>query len=626
MQGEISTVERSSLRVLALTALGVVYGDIGTSPLYAVRECFFGEHGVPINPGNILGVLSLIFWSLVIVVTVKYHVYVLRADNHGEGGILALMALVRGAVSGRRRWLVVAIGIFGAALLYGDGIITPAISVLGAIEGLDVATPVFRPYVVPLSAGILVGLFLFQRRGTAGVGSVFGPVMLLWFGTLAVLGATWIAREPSVLRAVDPRHAVAFFAANGFTGFLVLGAVFLVATGGEALYADLGHFGERPIQIDWFCLVGPALLTNYFGQGALLLSRPEAAHNPFYRMAPSWALYPLVVLATAAAIIASQAIISGAFSLTRQAVQLGLLPRVDIIHTSSSEIGQIYIPGVNWLLMVFTIALVIGFGSSSNLASAYGVAVTTTMVITTALAAIVTHRLWHWPLWLTVLVTAVFLFVDLSFFGSNAFKVEAGGWFPLVIGALVFAVMATWRRGRRLVAAKLAARILSIEDFQRSVEARPVHRVRGTAVYLTGSPEGTPIALLHNFKLNQVLHEQNVFLTVVSEEVPYVPAKERLKLEALGQGFFRAIARYGFMEDPNIPAVLRRAEAQGLELDPAKTTYVLSRNALVAAAKPEMATWREKLFMFMANNSQRATSFFRLPPNRVVELGMQIEL
>ena len=627
MTQERAPTDRSRLLPLCLGALGVVYGDIGTSPLYAVRECFYGPHGVAVTRANILGVLSLIFWSLVVVVTVKYHVYVIRADNRGEGGILALMALVRGQLRTRHgRRVGIALGLFGAALLYGDGIITPAISVLGAVEGLGVATPVFEPYIVPISVGILIGLFLFQRRGTAGVGAVFGPVMLVWFATIAVLGLVAISRQPAVLQAVNPLHAVRFFMANGVPGFLVLGAVFLVATGGEALYADLGHFGEAPIQIDWFSLVGWSLALNYFGQGALLLSDPAAAHNPFFRMAPSWALYPLVALATMAAVIASQAIISGAFSLTRQAVQLGYLPRVEVIHTSATEIGQIYIPGVNWALMLATIGLVLGFRSSSNVAHAYGVAVTTTMLITTLLAYVVARKVWGWSVWLAGAVTGMFLVMDLAFFGANIVKVASGGWFPLVVAAAMFVVMTTWERGRDLLGAKLKQRILPVEELLADIERRSPQRVSGTAVFLTGDSEGTPIGFLHNLKHNKVIHNHNLFLTVRGEEVPYVPAGERIEVSELGQGFYRVIVRYGFMEDPDLPAALAKAREGGLKVDPQGASYVLSRNLLFPAKRRAMPRWRHKLFMFLARNAHSPAQFYRLPPNRVVELGMQVEI
>ncbi|HVN85743.1 MAG TPA: potassium transporter Kup [Candidatus Binatia bacterium] len=608
-----------------MTAIGVVYGDIGTSPLYAIRECFFGPHGVPVSQVNVLGVLSLIVWALIIVVTLKYHVYVLRADNHGEGGILALMSLVRKDHDRSARGAVmVAFGLFGAALLYGDGVLTPAISVLSAIEGLEVATPFFSPFVVPITVVILIGLFLFQRRGTAGVGVIFGPVILIWFATLAVLGVINIAHAPGVLAAVNPAYAITFLHQNGAMGYLVLGAVFLVATGGEALYADLGHFGELPIQIDWFAIVGPSLLLNYFGQGALLLHDPEMAHNPFYRMAPSWALYPLVVLAAMATIIASQAVISGVFSLTRQAVQLGFAPRVEIIHTSSREIGQIYIPGANWGLMVGTIGLVIAFQNSSNLAAAYGVAVTTTMIITTLLAYVVSRRLWKWSLPVAVLVTVGFLIGDLAFFGANIVKVAQGGWFPLLIGIVGFVLFTTWQKGRALLAAELDKTALPLSTFVEDLQRHNVTRVPGTAVFLNSSAENTPIALLHNLKLNRMLHERNFVLTLVTEEVPYVPAAHRLSIEPLAVGFCRLVARYGFKEDPDVPALLALAREQGQPIDPANVTYILSNNSLIPGRGPALARWRRRLFVFLSRNALRPSLFFRLPLNRVIELGMQI--
>jgi KUP system potassium uptake protein len=618
---------RRRLLTLALGALGIVYGDIGTSPLYALRECFHGAHAVAPTRENVLGVLSLVFWTLLVVVTLKYHVYVIRFDNRGEGGILALMALVRTDSGPMRklRWLLVGLGLFGAALLYGDGIITPAISVLSAVEGLAVATTLFSPYVVPITIGILIALFVFQRRGTGGVGAVFGPITLLWFATLFVLGLKEIVRHPSVLAAINPYYAARFFADNGVAGFLVLGAVFLVATGGEALYADLGHFGERPVQLDWFGIVGPALLTNYFGQGALLIANPAANVNPFYHLAPSWALYPLVALATAATVIASQAVISGAFSLTRQAMQLGYLPRVDIVHTSSGEIGQIYIPGVNWALMLATIGLVLGFRESSNLAAAYGVAVTTTMVITTLLAFFVARQR-NWPLALAMLVSGVFLFVDLAFFGANMIKVAQGGWFPLLVALLVFVVMTTWKRGREIMAERLQKGALPAEVFIADAARRGQMRVPGVAVFLNSDPRATPIALLHNIKHNKVLHETNVFMTIAVEEVPHVPREERVAVEELGHGFYRLIARYGFMQDPHVPRVLRSAAGKGLDVDPMAASFFLSRNTLLHSKRPGMAPWREKLFILMARNASRPTQFFRIPPNRVVELGMQVEI
>jgi len=615
------------LALLALTALGVVYGDIGTSPLYSMRECFHGEHAVPPTPANVYGVLSLIFWSLLIVVTLKYHVYVLRADNRGEGGILALMALVRKALGRTRHgWILITMGLFGAALLYGDGMITPAISVLSAVEGLEVATPIFHSYVVPITIAILIGLFLFQRRGTAGIGAIFGPVMLVWFATMAVMGVAGILRHPAVLAAVNPTHAVRFFAHNGGRGFLVLGAVFLVATGGEALYADMGHFGEMPIQIDWFSLVGLSLLLNYFGQGALLVTDPAASFNPFYNLAPAWALYPLVVMATAATVIASQAIISGAFSLTNQAVQLGYLPRVEIVHTSQEEYGQIYIPGVNWILMLATIGLVLGFRTSSHLAAAYGVAVTTTMIITTLLAAVVARHLWKWRLWQVGLVTAGFLFVDLAFFGANMVKVADGGWFPLLVGAIVYTMMVTWQYGRRDLGEQLSRDALPFDKFVARMDPSHPHRVPGTAVFMARDPIATPTALLHNVKHNKVLHQRVVLLTALVEEVPQVSPERRVEVEPLGKDFYRVMARYGFMESPSMPEIIEKAREQGLQLDAMKTTFFLSRVTLLPTNKHGLAAWRDRLYALMSRNAVRPTDFYRIPPNRVIELGMQMRL
>jgi KUP system potassium uptake protein len=613
---------------MALGALGIVYGDIGTSPLYALRECFHGTHGVPPTHANVLGVLSLVFWALIVVVTLKYHVYVLRMDNRGEGGILALMGLVHkesGKQTGFRR-LIVPLGLFGAALLYGDGIITPAISVLSAVEGLEVATPAFTKFVVPITIVILIGLFLFQKHGTGRIGSVFGPIMLLWFSTLAILGISGILRDPSVLSAINPAHAFHFFVRNGFHGFLVLGSVFLVATGGEALYADMGHFGEKPIQVDWFGFVGPSLLLNYFGQGALLIHDPGATSNPFYRLAPGWALYPLLILATAATVIASQAIISGAFSLTRQAIQLGYLPRMRIDHTSAREIGQIYVPGVNWALMAACIALVLGFGSSSRLASAYGVAVTTTMVITTILAYFAARHVLGWNTLAAVVVTAAFLFADLAFFGANMVKVVHGGWFPLAVALGVFTLMATWRRGREILFDRIQEVGMSDGDFLKSIARRSPPRVSGTAVFMDRTIDEIPLPLLHNLKHNKVLHEKVVLLTIVTEEVPYVSDEEQAEVRDLGAGLYRLVARYGFMETPEVPALLANVDIPGVSFDPASTTFFLGRETLLATSRPGMAIWRERLFSWMVRNAEGAALYFRLPPNRVVELGAQIEL
>jgi KUP system potassium uptake protein len=616
------------LAILSLTALGIVYGDIGTSPLYAMRECFHGPHAIKPTPENIFGVLSLIFWALIIIISIKYCIFVLRADNRGEGGILALTALATPIkiVSRSENWLLVVLGIFGAALLYGDGIITPAISVLGAIEGLNVATPLFAPYVVPVTIVIIVGLFLIQSRGTAKVGRLFGPVMLLWFIVIAILGIMQIMRHPSVIGAFNPIHGVNFFIREGWHGFLVLGTVFLVVTGGEALYADMGHFGKRPIRLVWYTLVLPALLLNYLGQGALLIENPAVAENPFYRLAPNWALYPLIVLATSAAIIASQALISGAYSLTMQAIQLGFMPRLRIEHTSSTEMGQIYIPGLNWALMVGCIAIVVGFGSSSNLAAAYGVAVTATMVITTILLGVVERDKWGWRLPLVILLSGFFLLIDLAFFGANIIKIPHGGWFPLVVGALIFLLMTTWKKGRRILAARLLSRAHPIEDFLQDIARNPPLRVPGTAVFMNGTAAGTPPALMHNLEHNKVLHERVVLLTVKTKQMPYVEPEDRVKLESLGHEFYRMIINYGFMEDPDIPKVLEGLEPPAPRIDSMNTTFFLGRETVIAGKYPGMMIWREKLFALMSRNASSATAYFCLPPNRVVELGSQIEI
>ncbi len=612
---------------LTLTAIGVVYGDIGTSPLYALRECFYGSHSVPPTSENVLGVLSLIIYSLVLVISVKYIAIVMRADNQGEGGILALTALLPAGDGNGPRWpKLVLTGIFGAALLYGDGMITPAITVLGAVEGLTIATPLFQSYVVPITVAILIGVFAIQKYGTHRVGGLFGPIMVVWFLVLAGLGVSWLVEQPVVLTAIDPRHAVTFFREHGWHGFAVLGAVVLVVTGGEALYADMGHFGKRPIRIAWFGLVLPSLLLNYFGQGALLLSDPAAAEQPFFLLAPEWALLPLVGLATAAAIIASQALISGAFSLTRQAIQLGYSPRLDIEHTSSDEMGQVYVPQVNWGLMVSTIAIVIGFGSSTALAAAYGIAVTLTMVITAVLLHVVATERWRWPTWLVFAVTGLFLTIDLAFFGANALKITHGGWLPLVIAALLFTLMTTWKTGRRIVSERLTARAVPLEAFlNRVAESRPA-RVPGTAVFMTAQPRGTPPALAHNLRYNKVLHEHVVTLMVKTQPVPKVSADEQVTVRPVGQGVFDVVVCYGFMEDPDIPAALAVARDRGLALDEDDVTYFLGRETLIVTETPGMATWRERLFVLMARNAVRATAFFKLPPERVVELGVQVEL
>lgn len=613
---------------LTVAALGIVFGDIGTSPLYALKECFFGLHAMPPTPENVLGVLSLIFWSLILVVTVKYLAFVLSADNRGEGGILALMALTHpGGGPGRRpRYVILLLGLFGAALLYGDGVITPAISVLGAVEGLTVAQPGFATWVVPVAVVILVGLFLLQQRGTGGIGAIFGPVMFVWFATIALLGLVAIVRHPEVLGAINPWHAVDFFLRNRLPGFQVLGAVFLILTGAEALYADMGHFGARPIRLVWFYLVLPALLANYFGQGALLLADPTAAVNPFYHLAPAWGQLPLVVLATAAAVIASQAVISGAFSLTRQAVQLGYCPRVSVEHTSSAEIGQIYIPSVNWWLMIVTIAVVLGFRSSSGLAGAYGVAVTSTMVITTLLLHVVSREVWGWSRTRATLVAAGFLVIDLSFFAANIVKVPQGGWLPLLIAAGIYTLMATWKTGRQILSKRLQEKSVPLKILMGDLAADPPMRVPGTAVFMSGNPGGTPPALVHNLAHNKVLHEKVIFLTVITEEVPHVPAVERITVKHMGKGFHEIIARYGFMEDPSIQDVIEHCKQRKLAIPLEGTTFFLGREELVSTDRPGMARWRERLFAFMSRNALRATAFFQIPSTQVFEVGAQVEL
>jgi KUP system potassium uptake protein len=615
------------LLVLSLGALGVVYGDIGTSPLYALRECFHLKHGVAATPENIIGILSLICWSLIIVISLKYLVFVMRADNRGEGGILALMSLARTRESqSTRRAILIALGLFGSALLYGDGMITPAISVLSAIEGLEVATPVFGPYIEIITVVVLVILFVVQRAGTARVGAMFGPVMMAWFAVISLLGVRWIITDPRVLMAIVPTHAVHFFIVNRMHGFLVLGAVFLAVTGGEALYADMGHFGAKPIRLAWFVIVFPSLLLNYFGQGALLLHDKTAAGNPFFHMAPNWAKYPLVILATVAAVIASQAVISGAFSLTRQAVQLGYVPRIQIRHTSAREIGQIYIPSVNWLLMVAAIGLVLAFKESSALAAAYGVAVTATMGITTALLAIVEKERWHWSLIAVLSLTIPILVIDLSFFGANIVKIEEGGWFPLAIGAIVFTAMTTWARGRQILAQRLKETMLSTDDLLRDLAGGRIPRVPGTAIFLSRQADGVPTTLLHNLKHNKVVHQRVILLSVIVEESPHLVDEERFEFHELGEGVSRLLLRFGFMEDPDLPAHLARLSKQIGSFNAMTTSYFLGRETLVATKRPGMALWRERLFGWMMRNSSSAAQYFSLPTNQIIELGAQIEM
>jgi KUP system potassium uptake protein len=624
---DTAKASHATLVTLSLAALGVVYGDIGTSPLYALREALSDTYGIPVTPVHVLGVLSLIFWSLILVISTKYLMFVMRADNRGEGGILALTALITPLTvqRGGGRWLLVMLGLFGTALLYGDGMITPAISVLSAVEGLTVATPIFAPYVRPVAIGILVGLFLLQHRGTGTVGKLFGPVILLWFVMLAILGVIQLVHTPGVLAAINPLYGLTFFVHNTGRGFWVLGSVFLVVTGGEALYADMGHFGKRPIQLAWFMLVLPALLLNYFGQGALVIHTPEAVDQPFYRMIPGWGLYPMVLLATAATVIASQALISGAFSLTMQAVQLGYSPRLEIDHTSAQAIGQVYVPAINWTLMVACIGLVLGFRSSSNLAAAYGVAVTMTMVITAVLLFVVARERWQWPLWGAGLLCGGFLVIDAAFLVANLSKIPQGGWFPLIVAACVFTLMSTWKRGRAVVAAALRVGEIPAKTFVRSIAGHSPTRVPGTAVYLHSRPGHIPPALLTNLKHNHVLHERVALLSVETSDVPRVLPARRIESESLGAGFYQIRLYTGFMEAANVPQILANRVTTELNFDPLDTTYILGRETLIVTAEPGMPLWCKHLFVLMARNARNATFFFGLPPERIIEVGGFVE-
>ncbi|MCE2878903.1 MAG: potassium transporter Kup [Comamonadaceae bacterium] len=617
----------SSLAALTLGAIGVVYGDIGTSVLYAVKEVFGSGH-VPFTPANVYGVLSLFFWTLTTIVSLKYVVLVLRADNHGEGGLVAMLALASQAVKDkpRMRQMLLLVGIFGTALFYGDGVITPAISVLSAVEGLEVIDPAFKRAVIPVTLLILFLLFWVQKRGTAGIGQFFGPLTLLWFLAIAVLGVHQIASYPGILLALSPHYALAFIWANPGTTFVILGAVVLCVTGAEALYADLGHFGKKPIRLAWFAVVMPALTLNYFGQGALLLRQPEAVKNPFYLMAPEWALMPLVVLATVASVIASQALITGAFSVTKQVIQLGYLPRLSILHTSERDTGQIYIPMVNWGLFVTIVLAVVMFRSSSNLASAYGIAVTLDMLITTFLTFFVIRYSWNYPLALCLAATGVFFLVDLAFFASNLMKFLDGGWFPLIIGGFVFTLMLTWKDGRQLLNTKMRADWLELAAFLDTVFVLPPARVEGTAVFLTAEKGAVPNAMLHNLKHNKVLHEQNLFVTVINHEVPWIGLEQRLEIEALGNECWQVLIHYGFKDDPDIPKALVPLASHGCRVDAMNTSYFLSRDTVIPTIGGGMATWREKLFAQMHLNASGAADFLKLPNNSVVELGSKIEI
>ena len=625
----MQVTDNKRLATLTLAALGVVYGDIGTSPLYAIKEVFGGaHHPVPITPDNVLGVLSLFLWSLLVVVTLKYVSFIMRANNKGEGGIIALLtlALHNGDPASKRQRLLIALGLFGAALFYGDGVITPAISVLSAVEGLELITPAFKPYIQPITLAILIGLFFIQRRGTASVGALFGPIMLLWFAVLAAFGAMAIIEHPAVLAAVNPVYGFNFLLGNSTLGFFALGAVVLCITGAEALYADMGHFGAKPIQYAWLGYVLPALVINYFGQGALLLDNPEAVQNPFYLLAPDWALYPLVILSTVATIIASQAVISGAFSITQQAIQLGYTPRLEIQHTSDREIGQIYLPAINWLLLIAIIGLVIGFQSSSNLAAAYGIAVTGTMLITNLLAIAVAVRLWNWSPWRAMLGALPFIVIDLGFFLANSVKIPDGGWFPLAFGLGVFILLTTWKRGRELLHDRLSADALQLKPFIADMAGSGIERVPGTAIFLTPDPEAVPHALLHSLKHFKTLHEQVVILSVSVFDVPYVPDIDRVEVRKLDGNFAQVVVQYGYKDEPDIPAALALCAEAGLPIEMMDASFFLGRETLIPKLKSDMAYWRELLFVAMFRNAGSATAYFRIPSNRVVELGAQIVL
>ena len=618
---------KSSLAALTLGAIGVVYGDIGTSVLYAVKEVFGSGH-VPFTPTNVYGILSIFFWTLTVIVSLKYVVLVLRADNHGEGGLIAMLALASQAVKDKPqlRGVLLAVGIFGTSLFYGDGVITPAISVLSAVEGLEVVSDHFKHYVIPITLVVLFCLFAVQKRGTSGIGKFFGPVTLIWFLTIAVLGVSHIVTHPEILWAMSPHHAVGFMWAHPGISFIILGAVVLCVTGAEALYADLGHFGKRPIRLAWFGVAMPALTLNYFGQGALLLAEPEAVKNPFFMMAPDWALVPLVVMATLATVIASQALITGAFSVTKQVIQLGYLPRLNILHTSVRDTGQIYIPLVNWGLFVAIVLAVVMFRSSSNLAAAYGIAVTLDMLITTILTFFVIRFGWGYPLALCVAATGFFFVVDLAFFASNLLKLFQGGWFPLMIGGGVFMLMMTWKQGRSLLNDKLRADAIDLKDFLESVFLSPPTRVDGTAVFLTAEPGAVPNALLHNLKHNKVLHRQNLFVTVRNHEVPWIGRDKRLQVEPLGHDCWQVVVQYGFKDDPDIPSALHQLRVQGCDVEPMTTSYFLSRDTIIPTIGSGMAPWREKLFAQMHHNASGAADFLHLPSNAVVELGSKIEI
>jgi KUP system potassium uptake protein len=618
---------KKNLVFLAVSALGVVYGDIGTSPLYALKICFYGRHSVAVTQENILGVLSLIFWALMLVISIKYLFLILRADNHGEGGILALMELVLFGKRGRRRTFIILIGLFGAALLYGDGTITPAISVLSAIEGLEIATPFFKPYVVPITLVILFFLFFLQQRGTGKIGLLFGPIMLTWFLVIGTVGFLHTMRDPTVFAAINPSYGLRFILEHSFESLFIFGAVFLVVTGGEALYADIGHFGKSPIRFSWFTIVLFSLLFNYFGQGALLLKNSSLVSNPFYHLTPDWALYPMVLLATCATIIASQAVISGAFSLTFQALQLGYLPRLHVVHTSKEERGQIYIPHINWLLFVATAGVVLGFRSSSNLGGAYGVAVSATMVITTGLSYVAMTDLWNWRKLIAIPLASMFLLIDMSFLSANMLKILQGGWYPLVVAGIVYLIMSTWLMGQEVIGKQLKKEyVRPLREFVKNLDLRTVHKVSGTAIYLTKNPFSTPPAFLYMLKHNGIIHNRIIFLSIGFKRVPYVPAEKRINIQKLRDGFYRVLVRYGFMNRADIQAAIRALNNQSrLKIDMEDTTFFVWREILLPSKSVGMSKWRDILYLLMNRNSERISKYFNIPPDKVFEIGAQIK-
>lgn len=622
-------VESPSTRALVLGAVGVVFGDIGTSPLYALKECFSKEHGIAFSPDAVLGVISMLFWAMIIVVSIKYVVFVMRADNDGEGGVLALMALVLRTVaprSGKAKVLMM-LGIFGACMFYGDAVITPAISVLSAVEGLEIATPQLSKFVIPITLVILVALFLIQRHGTATVGKLFGPIMTAWFLALGALGIFNLVQAPEILKAVNPYYGINFLVEHALQAFIVLGSVFLVLTGAEALYVDMGHFGARPIRIGWFVLVMPCLMLNYFGQGAMLMNNPAGAVNPFFLMVPEPLLIPMVLLATCATVIASQAVISGAFSLTSQAIQLGFVPRMRVRYTSAAEIGQIYLPVINWLLLVLVVAVVISFKKSENLAAAYGIAVTTTMVITTILAAVCMRSVWKWNPALVAVLSFAFILIDLAFFAANLLKIAEGGWFPLLLGSSAFFLLMTWYSGRKLLRARSLEDGIPLEPFIAGLLAHPPHRVEGTAVFLTGNTDSVPVSLLHNLKHNRVLHERVVFLNFITRDVPYVDDDHRLSCKDLGGGVYILKSEYGFKETPDVQKVLDLADRKlNMHFELMETSFFIARESVIPSKLPGMPMWRESLFAWLHQNGAKPSDFFQIPANRVVELGTKVEI